>query len=54
MDGPSVRQIDTIPEEGMEKLSLEDESGVNIASANYFEPLVKINVDDQPSFMDTL
>ena len=52
--GPSVRQIDTIPEEGMEKLSLEDESGVNIASANYFEPLVKINVDDQPSFMDTL
>ena len=54
LDGPSVRQIDTIPEEGMEKLSLEDESGINIASANYFEPLVKINVDDQPSFMDTL
>ena len=51
---PSVHQIDTIPEEGMENLTLEDESGVNIASANYFEPLVKINVDDQPSFMDTL
>ena len=53
-DGPSVRQIDTIPEEGMEKLSFEDESGVNIASTNYFEPLVKINIDDQLSFMDTL
>ena len=52
--GPSVCQIDTILEEGMEKLSLEDESRVNVVSANYFEPLVKINIDDQPSFMDTL
>ena len=52
--GPSVCQINTIPEEGMENLTLEDESRVNIASTNYFEPLVKINVDDQPSFMDTL
>jgi len=50
----SVRQIDTIPEEGMEKLSLEDESGVNIASTNYFEPLVKINMDNQLSFQGTL
>jgi len=50
---PSVCQIDAIPEEGMENLTLE-ESGVNIASANYFEPLVKINVDDHLSFMDTL
>ena len=54
MNGPSVCQIDTIPEEGMESLTLEDESGVNIASANYLKPLVKINVDDKPSFMDTL
>jgi len=38
----------------MEKLSLEDESGINIASTNYFEPLVKINVDDQLSFQGTL
>jgi len=50
---PSVHQIDTIPEEGRENLNLE-ESGVNIASANYFDPLVKINIDDYPSFMDTL
>jgi len=42
--------MDTIPEEGMDKLSLEEESGVNIASANYFEPLVKINIDNQTSF----
>jgi len=44
--GLLVWQINTIPEEGMEKLSLEDKSRVNIASANYFEPLVKINIDD--------
>ena len=50
----SVHQIDSVPEEEMDKLMLNDESGVNIASTNYFEPLVKINVDDQPSFTDTL
>jgi len=52
--GPSVRQIDSIPEEGMEKLSLEDESGINIASVNQFEPLVKLNIDENPSFLGTL
>jgi len=51
---PSVRQIDSIPEEGMEKLSLEDESGINIASMNQFEPLVKLNMDENPSFLGTL
>jgi len=52
--GPSVRQIDSIPEEGMEKLSLEDESGINIASINQFKPLVKLNIDDNSSFLGTL
>jgi len=52
--GPSVWQIDSIPEEGMEKLSLEDESELNIASVNQFEPLVKLNIDDNPSFLGTL
>jgi len=52
--GPSVRQIDSIPEEGMEKLSLKDESGINIASINQFEPLVKLNIDENPSFLGTL
>jgi len=52
--GPSVRQIDSIPEEGMEKLSLEDESELNIASVNQFEPLVKLNIDENPSFLGTL
>jgi len=51
---PSVRQIDSIPEEGMEKLSLEDESEINIASINQFEPLVKLNMDENPSFLGTL
>jgi len=52
--GPSVQQIDSIPEEGMEKLSLKDESGINIASINQFEPLVKLNIDENPSFLGTL
>jgi len=52
--GPSVQQIDSIPEEGMEKLSLEDESGINITSVNQFEPLVKLNMDENPSFLGTL
>jgi len=52
--GPSVRQINSIPEEGMEKLSLEDESKLNIASVNQFELLVKLNIDENPSFLGTL
>jgi len=52
--GPSIRQIDSIPEEGMEKLSLEDESEINITSVNQFEPLVKLNLDENPSFLGTL
>jgi len=52
--GPSVRQIDSIPEGGMEKLSLKDESELNIASVNQFEPLVKLNIDENPSFLGTL
>jgi len=52
--GPLVRQIDSIPEEGMEKLSLEDESKLNITSVNQFEPLVKLNIDENPSFLGTL
>jgi len=51
---PSVQQIDSIPEEGMEKLSLEDKSEINIASVNQFEPLVKLNLDENPSFLGTL
>jgi len=51
---PSVQQIDSIPEEGMEKLSLEDESEINIASVNQFEPLVKLNLDENLSFLGTL
>jgi len=50
----SVRQIDSIPEEGMEKLSLEEESEINIASINQFEPLVKLNLDENLSFLGTL
>jgi len=38
----------------MEKLSLEDESKLNIASINQFEPLVKLNIDKNPSFLGTL
>jgi len=30
----------------MEKISLEDESEINITSINQFEPLVKINLDE--------
>ena len=52
--GPSVQQIDSIPEEGMEKLSLKDESELNIASINQFKLLVKINLDKNPSFLGTL
>jgi len=52
--GPSVRQTDSIPEEGMEKLSLEDESELNITSVNQFEPLVKLNIDENLSFLGTL
>jgi len=52
--GLSVQQIDSIPEEGMEKLSLEDESEINIASINQFEPLVKLNLDENLSFLGTL
>jgi len=51
---PSIRQIDSIPEEGMEKLSLEDKSKLNIASINQFEPLVKLNIDENSSFLGTL
>jgi len=50
---PSVRQLDTIADDAMEKLSLGEDSGVNLASANYFEPLVDMNIDDGtnvPSF----
>jgi len=52
--GPSIRQIDSIPEEGMEKLSLKDESELNIASMNQFESLVKLNLDENLSFLGTL
>jgi len=38
----------------MEKLSLEDKSKLNIASINQFEPLVKLNIDENPSFLGTL
>jgi len=38
----------------MEKLSLKDESGINIASVNQFEPLVKLNMDENLSFLGTL
>ena len=50
----TVRKIESVLEEDMEKLTLEDESRINVASANYFEPLVKFEVDDQQDFMDTL
>jgi len=50
----SVRKIESVPEEEMEKLTLDDESGINVASTNYFELLVKFDIDDQQSFMDTL
>jgi len=52
--GPSVQQIDSIPEEGMEKLSLKDKSKINITSVNQFEPLVKLNLDENLSFLGTL
>jgi len=52
--GLSVQQIDSIPEEGMEKLSLEEESGINIASVNQFKLLVKLNLDENLSFLGTL
>jgi len=52
--GPSVQQIDSILEEGMEKLSLKDKSELNIASVNQFEPLVKLNLDENLSFLGTL
>jgi len=38
----------------MEKLSLKDESEINIASVNQFEPLVKLNLDENLSFLGTL
>jgi len=38
----------------MEKLSLKDESKLNIASINQFEPLVKLNLDENLSFLGTL
>jgi len=38
----------------MEKLSLEEESKINIASVNQFKPLVKLNLDENPSFLGTL
>jgi len=38
----------------MEKLSLEDESEINIASVNQFELLVKLNLDENLSFLGTL
>ena len=50
----SVWKIESVPEEEMEKLTLDDESGINVASTNYFELLVKFDIDDQQSFMDTL
>jgi len=52
--GLSVWQINSIPEEGMEKLSLEEESEINIASVNQFKPLVKLNLDENLSFLGTL
>jgi len=51
---PSVQQINSIPEEGMEKLSLEDKSKINITAVNQFEPLVKLNLDENLSFLGTL
>jgi len=51
---PSIWQIDSIPEEGMEKLSLKDESELNITSVNQFEPLVKLNLGKNLSFLGTL
>jgi len=38
----------------MEKLSLKEESELNIASINQFEPLVKLNLDKNRSFLGTL
>jgi len=38
----------------MEKLSLKEESKINIASINQFKPLVKLNLDENPSFLGTL
>jgi len=44
----SVRQMDTIPDDGMANLTLQD-SGANVASTNYFDPLIDMNVDNEDS-----
>jgi len=38
----------------MEKLSLEEGSEINITSVNQFKPLVKLNLDENLSFLGTL
>jgi len=46
--GTSLHQMDSIPDDSMEKMSIHDNVEANKLSTDYFTPIVDINVMDAP------
>jgi len=46
--GTSLRQIDSIPDDNMEKMSIHDNVEANKLSTNCFTPIADMNVMDAP------
>jgi len=46
--GTSLRQMDSIPDDSMEKMSIHDNVEANKLSTNYFTPIADMNIMDAP------
>jgi len=46
--GTSLRQMDSIPDDSMEKMSIHDNVEENKLSTNYFTPITDMNIMDAP------
>jgi len=46
--GTSLRQMDSIPDDSMEKMSIHDNVEANQLSTNYFTPIANMKVMDAP------
>jgi len=46
--GTSLRQMDSIPDDSMEKMSIHDNVEANQLSTNFFTPIADMNVMDAP------
>jgi len=46
--GTLLRQMDSIPDDSMEKMSIHDNVEANKLSTNYFTPITDMNIMDTP------